>query len=85
MKPKTYLFPGTVNNWSADLPITGKVVWRACRQAAERAVLLYCCIVHSAVGCDGGILSMQPWSSCGSGQFAVKLSSGQIRAGPRAI
>ena len=37
MKPKTYLFPGTVNNWRADVPITGKVVWRACRQAAERA------------------------------------------------
>ena len=33
MKPKTYLFPGTVNNWRADVPITGKVVWRACRQA----------------------------------------------------
>ena len=27
MKPKTYLFPGTVNNWRADVPITGKVVW----------------------------------------------------------
>ena len=39
MKPKTYLFPGTVNNWRADVPITGKVVWRACRQAAERAAL----------------------------------------------
>jgi integrase/recombinase XerD len=39
MKPKTYLFPGTVNNWRADVPITGKVVWRACRQAAERAGL----------------------------------------------
>jgi integrase/recombinase XerD len=39
MKPKTYLFPGTVNNWRADVPITGKVVWRACRLAAERAGL----------------------------------------------
>jgi integrase/recombinase XerD len=37
MRPKTYLFPGTVNNWRADVPITGKVVWAACRQAAERA------------------------------------------------
>jgi integrase/recombinase XerD len=27
MKPKTYLFPGTVNNWRADVPITPKVVW----------------------------------------------------------
>ena len=25
MRPKTYLFPGTINNWRADVPITGKV------------------------------------------------------------
>jgi integrase/recombinase XerD len=37
MRPKTYLFPGTVKNWRADKPITAKVVWEACREAAERA------------------------------------------------
>ena len=37
MKPKTYLFPGTIQGWRADVPITGKVVWAACRQAAERS------------------------------------------------
>jgi site-specific recombinase XerD len=37
MKPKTYLFPGTVNNWRADVPINAKVPWEACRQAAQRA------------------------------------------------
>lgn len=37
MKPKTYLFPGTVNGWRADKPITPKVLWLACRQAAQRA------------------------------------------------
>ena len=37
MKPKTYLFPGTVNGWRADKPITPKVLWMACRQAAQRA------------------------------------------------
>jgi integrase/recombinase XerD len=37
MKPKTYLFPGTVNNWRADVPITTKVPWEACHQAAQRA------------------------------------------------
>ena len=37
MKPKTYLFPGTVNNWRADVPITGKVVWAACHEAAQRS------------------------------------------------
>ena len=37
MKPKTYLFPGMVNHWRADVPISTKMVWRACHQAAERA------------------------------------------------
>jgi integrase/recombinase XerD len=39
MKPKTWLFPGTVHNWRADRPITPKVVWDACRAAAGRARL----------------------------------------------
>jgi hypothetical protein len=37
MRPKTYLFPGTVNNWRADKPITTKNVWLACVEAARRA------------------------------------------------
>jgi integrase/recombinase XerD len=37
MRPKTYLFPGTVNNWRADKPITPKVLWEACREAAQAA------------------------------------------------
>jgi site-specific recombinase XerD len=37
MKPKTYLFPGTVNNWRADKPITPKVVWKAVNEAGKRA------------------------------------------------
>src|ERR1035438_794501 len=37
MKPKTYLFPGTVNNWRADVPISDKIPWYACREAAQRA------------------------------------------------
>jgi len=37
MKPKTYLFPGSVHNWRADVPIKTKVPWEACRQAAHRA------------------------------------------------
>jgi integrase/recombinase XerD len=40
MKPKTYLFPGTVNNWRADVPINTKVPWEACRQAAQRAGII---------------------------------------------
>ena len=37
MKPKTYLFPGTVHNWRADKPITPKCVWSAVQDAAKRA------------------------------------------------
>ncbi len=35
MRPKTYLFPGTQNNWRADKPITPKVIWEAVQQAAN--------------------------------------------------
>jgi len=34
MRPTTYLFPGTVNGWRADKPITSKVVWEAVHDAA---------------------------------------------------
>ena len=37
MRPKTYLFPGTELGWRADKPITAKVLWEACREAAQRA------------------------------------------------
>jgi integrase/recombinase XerD len=37
MRPKTYLCPGTQNNWRADKPITPKVIWEAVQQAAKRA------------------------------------------------
>ena len=39
MKPKTYLFPGTVKGWRADVPISPKMMWAACREAALRAGL----------------------------------------------
>jgi len=37
MKPKTYLFPGTVKGWRADVPISSKMPWEACQEAAQRA------------------------------------------------
>jgi site-specific recombinase XerD len=37
MKPKNWLFPGTVDGWRADKPITPKVVWDAIQSAAQRA------------------------------------------------
>jgi integrase/recombinase XerD len=44
MKPKTFLFPGLVNGSRADVPISGKAVLNACREAAQRAG------IHKAVG-----------------------------------
>jgi integrase/recombinase XerD len=37
MKPKTYMFPGTIDGSRADKPITPKVLWEACREAAQQA------------------------------------------------
>ena len=37
MRPKTYLFPGTINGSRADKPISPKMLWAACREAAQRA------------------------------------------------
>ena len=37
MKPKTWLFPGYEKGWRADKPITDKVVWHACKEAAKSA------------------------------------------------
>src|SRR3954454_21212909 len=36
MKPQTYLFPGTVNGWRADKPITETMGWASVRQAPEK-------------------------------------------------
>ena len=55
MKPKTYLFPGTRNGWRADVPISPKMMWAACREAAVRAGLdpkiSPHCLRHSASPC----------------------------------
>jgi integrase/recombinase XerD len=37
IKPKTFLFPGTVKHCRADVPISSNTVWSACRQAAKAA------------------------------------------------
>lgn len=39
MKPKTWLFPGTVNGLRADVPISEKMSWAACQKAAQKAGL----------------------------------------------
>jgi integrase/recombinase XerD len=37
MRPQTYMFPGTVDGWRADKPITSKVVWEAVQYATRKA------------------------------------------------
>ncbi len=37
MRPKTYVFPGVVDGRRVDAPASDKIVWHACRVAAERA------------------------------------------------
>jgi len=39
MKPRTFLFPGTVKGVRADVPISPNLVWLACRQAAQAAAI----------------------------------------------
>jgi integrase/recombinase XerD len=46
MRPKTWLFPGTVDGWRADKPITPKVLWEACVVASRRAGLRKRCSPH---------------------------------------
>jgi integrase/recombinase XerD len=37
MKPTTYVFPGVVEGCRVDAPASDKIVWHACRVAAQRA------------------------------------------------
>jgi integrase len=54
MRPKTWLFPGTVNGWRAHKPITPKVLWDACVVAAHRAGLRKRCSPHLTTAILGG-------------------------------
>jgi site-specific recombinase XerD len=51
MKPRTYLFPGTVKGWRADVPITEKIVWQAVNEAAKRAGITKHVSPHSLRHC----------------------------------
>jgi site-specific recombinase XerD len=51
MKPKRYLFPGTVKGWRADVPITEKIVWQAVNEAAKRAGITKHVSPHSLRHC----------------------------------
>jgi len=47
MKPVTYIFPGVVNGQRVDVPVSDKVVWHACRVAAQRAGISKCVHPHT--------------------------------------
>ena len=51
MKPKTYLFPGTVDHWRADVPISEKMPWQACREAAQKAGIAKHVTTHTLRHC----------------------------------
>ena len=64
MRPKTYLFPGTKDGWRADMPITAKMLWEACREAAVRAgldpkIAPACLIRHYAASRTMPLVSMR--------------------------
>jgi integrase/recombinase XerD len=69
MRPKTWLFPGTIQNWRADKPITPKVVWEACRIAATapswtNACRLICCGIRTRRTSSKRVPTCAPCSSC---------------------
>jgi hypothetical protein len=65
MKPKTYLFPGTVHNCRADVPINTKVPSEACRQAAHRAGIAKHVSPHTLLGTLAGAQPIwaQTWTT----------------------
>jgi integrase len=73
MKPKTYLFPGTVKGWRADVPISVNTVWLACHQAAQAAgiskrfsphSLRHSCATHWLEAGTGADLCEWTWAAC---------------------
>jgi len=47
MKPTTYVFPGVVEGLRVDAPASDKIVWHACRVAAQRAGITKCVHPHT--------------------------------------
>src|SRR5580704_1273074 len=73
-KPSVWLFPG--NRWhTGDTPITTKVVWDACKEAAQRAglqkdvhphTLRHCFATHLLeAGAACGRIRLSVWSALG--------------------
>ena len=67
-KPEVWLFPG--NRWhTGDKPITTKVIWAACRQAATRAGLgdeihPHTCVTASRLICSNQVPIFAPSNYC---------------------
>ena len=69
MRPQTYLFAGAHGNWRVDKPITPKVVWIACREAAQRGASAnpsarICCGIASPRTCLRKALICLPYKRC---------------------
>jgi hypothetical protein len=54
MRPKTWLFPGTVDGWRADKPITPKVLWEAPWNGGRNHFGQAFCAVLAGGGFKGG-------------------------------
>ena len=75
MKPKTYLFPGTVKNWRADVPITEKIVWKAVNEAAKRAGISKHVSPHTAAGTASRPTCWKPAPTCAPSRFCSDTPS----------
>jgi hypothetical protein len=79
MKPKTYLFPGTVKGWRADVPITEKIVWQAVNEAAKRAGMAKRISPHTLRDIALQPICWKPEPICASSRFFWDTPSSPIR------
>ncbi len=75
MKPKTYLFPGTVNNWRADVPITEKIVWTAVAEAAKHAGRRASTCLRTRSGTVSLLTCSKPAPICARSRFCWVMPS----------
>jgi site-specific recombinase XerD len=74
MKPRNWLFPGTIHNWRADKPITPKVVWDAIQFAAKRAGIEKRVYAHLLRHCYGTHLA-----EAGADLRSIQMLMGHVK------
>ena len=89
MRPKTYLFPGTVDGWRADKPITPKVLWDACRRprrapGIEKRVTRTCCGIVTRHICLKPARTCARFRSCSATQPRAHVDLSAFVAAPPA-